>query len=160
MALGDNTKQAARGNGERGRKPYMVETTLDFATALSDKGSALAANDVIPVFEIKAGTLVLNAGAQIVEAANSTTLTLDIGTGVDADVFVDGFDGKSAADTYAQNPAVYQPVMAVADDAIDVKAATLTGTLSTGKVRVWAICMDCTAMGDGAADEVARDALA
>lgn len=157
MALGDNTTQAARGNGERGRKPYMVETILDFATALSDKGSALAANDVIPVIGLDAGTLVLNAGAQIVTAANSTTLTLDIGTGVDPDVFVDGFDGKSAADTFAQNPAVYQPVMAVAADNIDVKLATLTGTLSTGKVRVWAICMDCTAMGGRVADEVARD---
>ena len=71
MALGDNTKQAARGNGERGRKPYMVETTLDFATALSDKGSALAANDVIPVFEgtqsIIFGTFAIFAGIVVIK---------------------------------------------------------------------------------------------
>ena len=36
MALGDNTLQAARGNSQRGRNPYMVQTTFDFATALSD----------------------------------------------------------------------------------------------------------------------------
>ena len=38
MALGDNTLQAARGNSQRGRNPYMVQMELDFATALSDKG--------------------------------------------------------------------------------------------------------------------------
>ena len=43
MALGDNTLQAARGNSQRGRNPYMVQTELNFATALTDKGSALAA---------------------------------------------------------------------------------------------------------------------
>ena len=42
MALGDNTLQAARGNSQRGRNPYMVQMELDFATALTDKGSALA----------------------------------------------------------------------------------------------------------------------
>ena len=43
MALGDNTLQAARGNSQRGRNPYMVQMELNFATALSDKGGALAA---------------------------------------------------------------------------------------------------------------------
>ena len=33
MALGDNTLQAARGNSQRGRNPYMVQTELNFATA-------------------------------------------------------------------------------------------------------------------------------
>ena len=53
MGLGDNTLQAARGNSQRGRNPYMVEMELDFATALSDKGSALAAADVIRVIAVK-----------------------------------------------------------------------------------------------------------
>ena len=39
MALGDNTLQSARGaNANPGRKPYMVQTVLNLATALSDKG--------------------------------------------------------------------------------------------------------------------------
>lgn len=161
MALGDNTLQAARGNGERGRKPYLVQTVVNIATALSDKGSALAAADVIPAIAVKKGTCILNAGIEVDTAQTSATaLTLDLGTGVDADVFVDGFDGTSAAGVLAQNPAVYQPVMAVADDNIDLKIATLTGTLSTGKFRVWALCMDCTDTGDLAADEVDRDTLA
>ena len=159
MALGDNTLQAARGNGERGRKPYLVSTVVDFATALSDKGSALAANDVIPAIAVKKGTCIINAGIEVDTLQTAATaLTLDLGTGVDPDVFVDGFTATSAAaETYAQNAAAFQPVMCVADDNIDLKIATLTGTLSTGKYRVWAILMDCDDIGDMTAAEVARD---
>lgn len=161
MALGDNTLASARGNSQRGRNPYMVQTVLNLATALSDKGSALAAADVIPAIAVPKGTMILNAGIEVDTAITSASaLTLDLGTGVDADVFVDGFDGTSAAGVLSQNPAAYQPVMAVADDNIDVTIATLTGTLSTGKMRVWAVLMDCTDTGDMAANEVARDALA
>lgn len=161
MALGDNTLASARGNSQRGRNPYMVQTVLNLATALSDKGSALAAADVIPTIAVPKGTMILNAGIEVDTAITSASaLTLDLGTGVDADVFVDGFDGTSAAGVLSQNPAAYQPVMAVADDNIDVTIATLTGTLSTGKMRVWAVLMDCTDTGDMAANEVARDALA
>jgi len=161
MALGDNTLASARGNSQRGRNPYLVQTVLNLATALSDKGSALAAADVIPTIAVPKGTMILNAGIEVDTAITSASaLTLDLGTGVDPDVFVDGFDGTSAAGVVAQNPAAYQPVMAVADDNIDVKIATLTGTLSTGKMRVWAVLMDCTDMGDMAANEVDRDTLA
>ena len=35
MALGDNTLRSAAGNSQRGRNPFMVQTTLNWATALS-----------------------------------------------------------------------------------------------------------------------------
>jgi len=160
MALGDNTLASARGNTQRGRNPYMVQTTLNLATALSDKGSALAASDVIPVIAVAKGTMVLNAGIEVDTASDGSTFTVDLGM-VDADVFVDGFDATSAAAVVAQNPAAYQPVMAVADDNIDVTIATLSGgAVSSGKLRVWAVLMDCTDMGDMAANEVDRDTLA
>jgi hypothetical protein len=161
MALGDNTLQAARGNQNPGRNPYMVQTTLNWATALSDKGSALAASDVVPVIAVPKGTMVLNAGIEVATASDGSTFTVDLGM-VDADVFVDGFDATSAAAVVAQNPAAYQPVMAVANDNIDVTIATLSGgAVTSGKFRVWAILMDCTDMGnEGTADEVDRDLLA
>tara|TARA_R100001163_G_C5020042_1_gene163096 strand:+ start:473 stop:967 length:495 start_codon:yes stop_codon:yes gene_type:complete len=164
MALGDNTLQAARGNSQRGRNPYMVQTELNMATALSDKGSALAASDVIPVIAVKKGTMILNAGLEVVTATSAGTSTCDLGTGVDADAFVDGFDSASgtAAGTLSQNPAAFQPIMCVADDNIDLTLATQSGTaMTTGKLRIWAVLMDCTDMGsDMTANEVARDALA
>ena len=162
MALGDNTLQAARGaNATPGRSPYMVQTVLNLATALSDKGSALAASDVIPVIAVKKGTMILNAGIEVDTASDGSTFTVDLGM-VDADVFVDGFDGTSAAAVVAQNPAAYQPVMAVADDNIDLTIATLSGgAVTTGKMRIWAVLMDCTDRGnDGTAQEVDRDTLA
>ncbi len=160
MALGDNTLRSAAGNSQRGRNPYMVQTTLNWATALSDKGSALAAADVIPVIAVPKGTMVLNAGIEVDTATDGSTFTVDLGM-VDADVFVDGFDATSAAAVVAQNPAAYQPVMAVADDNIDVTIASLSGgAVTSGKFRVWAVLMECTDMGDKAANEVARDALA
>lgn len=163
MALGDNTLQAARGSaGNPGRKPYMVQTTLNLATALSDKGSALAAADIIPVIAVEKGTMILNAGIEVDTASDGSTLTVDLGTGADVDVFVDGFDGTSAAGVVAQNAAAFQPVMAVANDNIDVTIATLSGgAVATGKWRVWAVLMDCNDLGkDNTANEVARDYLA
>jgi len=161
MALGDNTLAAVRGVANRGRKPYLVQTTLNWATALSDKGSALAAADVVPVIAVAKGTMILNAGIEVDTATDGSTFTVDLGTGVDPDVFVDGFDATSAAAVVAQNPAVYQPVMAVADDNIDVTIATLSGgAVTEGKFRIWAVLMDCTDIGDMAADEVDRDTLA
>ena len=160
MALGDNTLRSAAGNSQRGRNPYMVQTTLNWATALSDKGSALAAADVIPVIAVPKGTMVLNAGIEVDTATDGSTFTVDLGM-VDADVFVDGFDATSAAAVVAQNPAAYQPVMAVADDNIDVTIASLSGgAVTSGKFRVWAVLMDCTDIGDLSANEVDRDTLA
>ena len=161
MALGDNTLQSARGNTQRGRNPYMVQTVLNLATALSDKGSTLAAADVIPVIAVPKGNMVLNAGIEVDTASDGSTFTVDLGM-VDADVFVDGFDATSAAAVVAQNPAAYQPVMAVANDNIDLTIASLSGgAVTTGKLRIWAVMMDCTDMGqDMTANEVDRDYLA
>tara|TARA_R110000851_G_scaffold269214_2_gene421882 strand:- start:51 stop:476 length:426 start_codon:yes stop_codon:yes gene_type:complete len=141
----------------------MVQTVVDFATALSDKGSALAANDIIPCISVPAGTLILNAGIQVDTVASSGTTTLDLGTGTDVDCFVDGFDADdgTAAGTFAQNAAAYQPILATAADTIDIKLATQSGTaLTTGKVRVFAVLMDVTDIGFGVATEAARDRLA
>ena len=157
MALGDNTLQTARGNSQRGRNPYMVQMELNLATALLDKGSALAASDVIPVIAVPKGIMVMNAGIEVVTASDGSTFTVDVGM-IDADVFVDGFDATSAAGVLSQNPAAYQPVMAVAADNIDVTIATLSGgAVTTGVFRVWAVLMDCTDEGDLTAQEVARD---
>ena len=160
MALGDNTLASARGNTQRGKGPYMVQTVLNLATALSDKGGALAAGDVIPVIAVKKGTMVMNAGIEVDTQSNGSTLTVDLGM-IAAEDFIDGFDGTSAAGVVAQNPAAYSPRMAVADDNIDLKLVTLSGgAVSTGKLRIWAVLMDCTDIGDMSANEVDRDTLA
>ena len=94
MALGDNTTSVARGMGSRGRQPYYIQHELNFATAVTDKGTALAANDVIPGLTIPANTVILHAGFEVTEAhaGTSTDTDFDFGiTGGDLDNFVDGF---------------------------------------------------------------------
>lgn len=113
---------------------------LDFAKALVAKGSALAAADVVEVIDLPAGSVVLHAGAFVKTVANSTTLTLGVGYGGSTSYWATALDGKAAVNTYSadQNPATTMLTFATADT-IDVIFSTLTGTLSTGKVVVYAL---------------------
>ena len=98
MALGDNTTSVARGNMARGRQPYMVQHEINFATAVTDKGTALLAGDVVVGLTVPAKTAILHAGFEVTEAhaGTSTDCTLDLGiTGGNLDNFVDGFDFDS-----------------------------------------------------------------
>lgn len=131
--------------------PYLVEIEIDFADALEEKGSALAAADVIEAINVPAGTLVLQSGIQTVEVDDATTLTLDLGvTGGDVDQWVDGYDQAAAAagdhatlvGDGAAGAGTGPFLLVTTADTIDVLFATLTGTLTVGKIRVWAILMD------------------
>jgi hypothetical protein len=154
----------ARGNHPRGRKPYMIQNTIDLAVATTSKGTALAASDVYQCLSIPAESVILHAGMEVttVLTGTSTDTGYDLGiTGGDVDNFVDGFDadGASAGD-YAPTPAAYAPVMVGAADTLDILVAAQTGTTLTGKIRVFATLMDVSDAGDMAANEVDRDTLA
>lgn len=163
MALGDNTLTAARGNSQRGRNPYFVQGTVNFATAASDKGSALAATDVIPAITVPANTVILFAGMEVTTAnvGGSSDVTLDMSTAA-GDIFVDGFDYDAASvGDYAASDADFRPVIVGGTaDNIDIKIATATTAPTGGAVRVWAILMDVDDSGDMGANEVDRDTLA
>ena len=128
----------------------VLSKDVDFADLLAEKGSALAAADVFEVLDIPAKCFVLAAGVNPVTAANSTTLTVDLGDGADTDRYVDGFNAAQTATdgvpitpttgaAYAQYAGQkYYP----AADTIDILFATLTGTLTSGVIRVWAIAID------------------
>jgi hypothetical protein len=146
-----------------GSVPYLVDKTINFATAATAKGEALAAADVIECISVPVNTVILNAGIEIttVLGGESNDTTFDLGvTGVDADVFVDGFDADAAAaGAYAQNAAAFQPVVIGATaDTIDLLIATATTAPTSGVARVWAVLMNVD--GRIAADEVDRDQLA
>jgi hypothetical protein len=145
-----------------GSVPYLVDVVVDFAAAATSKGSALAATDVIECISVPVNTCILNAGLEVITAAGgeSNDTTYDLGTGVDADVFVDGFDGDAAAaGAYAQNAAAFQPIVVGATaDTIDLTIATATTAPTSGKVRVWAVLMNVD--GRIATEEVDRDQLA
>lgn len=129
-----------------GAVPYLVDVTIDFAAAATAKGSALAAADVIECINVPANTLVLNAGFEVITVlgGESSDTALDLGvTGVDADVFVDGFDGDAAAaGAYAQNAAAFQPVVIGTADTIDLLIQAATTAPTSGELRVWAVLMN------------------
>jgi hypothetical protein len=159
-----NLTTAASGNTPRGRKPYMIQNTIDLAVATTSKGTALASADVYQCLNIPAESVILHAGMEVTTAltGTSTDTGYDLGiTGGDVDNFVDGFDadGASAGD-YAPTPAAYAPVMVGAADTLDILVAAQTGTTLTGKIRVFATLMDVSDAGDMAANEVDRDTLA
>ena len=145
-----------------GSVPYLVDMQMDFAAAATAKGSALAAADIIECINVPANTLILNAGFEVITVAGgeSSDNAWDLGvTGVDADVFVDGFDGDAAAaGAYAQNAAAFQPVVIATADTIDLLIQAATTAPTSGVLRVWAVLMDID--GRPIADSVDRDTLA
>jgi hypothetical protein len=147
------------GNTERTRSPYMVQKTID----LTAQAISCTAGDVVQCITIPANTRVLHAGFQVVESATMNTGTNATATlgAADADEFVTAFDIDGAADgAYAPSVTPSADVALATSDTLDLTFAGDGATFTAGKIRVYAIMMDLTDMGDNSADEVDRDLLA
>lgn len=153
----------ARGNDARGRKPYLIQNTLDIAAQIAVNGADYGAGDTETMLNVPKGTAILSAGIEVVTSATGTTGTVDLGfTGGVVDKYVDGLDIVGASDgDYGSTPATEaaQVMVTTADDTIDLKFVT-EDALTAGKLRVWAVCMDVSDIGVMDASEVDRDALA
>lgn len=126
---------------------------VDLAAAATAKGSALAVADVIEVLRLPAGTVILAAGAQKTAAMTGTSIdaTFDVGTGVDVDQYVDGWDYDAAAvGGYATPLGVQLAQVLTVSDTLDITIATQTGTITGGKVLVWAVVVDLNVEQRGA----------
>jgi len=145
-------------------KSGLIEAEINLLTASSEltaQGDGeLAAGDVITVFSLPAGTLIIAAGIEVTTlVTGSTALVLDLGTGDDDDQFLDGSDGTNPFDigssgsqkdvgTYSEPSASVtttlagMPKMLSAADTLDITVQGITGTLSAGVVRVWALIAD------------------
>lgn len=126
-----------------------VEATLDFAAAVTAKGSALATADIIEIIDLPANSVVLSAGWEKLTALTGTVsvLTADLGvTGVDVDAFVDGDDlFASAVGAFtAKALAGSEIVIGNTADTLDLVMLTQTGTVTGGTLRVWALIADIT----------------
>ena len=148
---------------------HMVRTIQEYLDidALIAAGNSISDGDVFQMLEIPAGTLVLNAGAEVMKAfTGSCTLDMDFGGGDD---IIDGADitstGFCAAGSNGQTNTVvgsaastYTQFISTADT-ID---CTIAGAAAaTGRLRVYATVIDCNDHGAvDKATEVDRDFLA
>ena len=143
---------------------YTIQATLDIDDMVA-KGYSGSDGDIFQLLEVPAGVLVINAGAEVMKAFNSSvTADIDFAAGDD---IVDGADvtstGFCAAGTNGQTNVIgtgsastYTQFMA-STDTIDVKLAGAAPT--TGRLRVYATIVDCNEQGAEPA-AAARDALA
>ena len=150
----------ARGNDARGRKPYLIQNTLDIAAQIVINGADYAAGDTETMLNVPKGTVILSAGVEVVTSASGTTATVDLGfTGGVVDKYVDGLDIIGASDgDFGSSPAAEaaQIMVATAADTIDLLFVT-EAALTAGKLRVWAVCMDVNDIGNVEPLEAARD---
>lgn len=121
---------------------FMISREINLADVVTTKGSAIAQSDVIEVLDIPANSVILFAGAKKTAAmtGTSTDVTLDIGiTGGDVDNFVDGwdFDGATVG-SHATPLGIQEPVVVSSADTLDILIVTQTGTITGGKVLVYA----------------------
>ena len=124
--------------------PYVVENTISWAAAVTAKGSALAAADVIEALQIPAQSIVLAAGFEVITAATgSCTVSLGV-TGVTAAAYVSAFavTSSATAGTYATPATAGYPIVTGAADTLDLLLVTETTTLSAGSIRVFAVIID------------------
>ena len=144
---------------------YMIEATLDIPKLIS-AGAFTAAgnNDVFELLTVPANTLVVAAGAEVISAFNGTTPTVDIdfAAGDDivdgGDVTATGFLAAGANGTVIGTSSPNYTQFVTTADTIDVKLA-VTGSTTTGKLRVFAVAVDCNSI-QKLTDEVDRDQLA
>jgi hypothetical protein len=124
--------------------PYVVENTINFASAVTAKGSALAAADVIEALQIPAQSIVLAAGFEVITAVTgSCTVSLGV-TGVTAAAYVSAFGVTSslAVGDYATPATAGYPIVTKSADTLDLLLVTETTTLSAGSIRVFAVIVD------------------
>ena len=148
---------------------HVVRTIQEYLDidALIAAGNTIADGDVFQMLEIPAGTLVLNAGAEVMKAfTGSCTLNMDFGGGDD---IIDGADitsaGFCAAGTNGQTNVVGTGSASTYTQFIgttDTIDCTIAGAAAaTGRLRVYATVIDCNDHGAvDKATEVDRDLLA
>ena len=142
MATFDKTgKGGTTGHPANGRTPYLVENTID----MSVSGFQPAANDIVQALDIPAESIVMNAGIEVLTASPSG-VTLDMGDGDTADIYVDGLDSTSTGYSAVHQDVLSTGKIYASADTIDIKVLGAQDT--SGKVRAWAVVCDISGIDE------------
>jgi hypothetical protein len=125
----------------------IIWKEIDLAAAATAKGSALAASDVIETVRVPANSVIVGGWAQKTAAFTGTVsvLTLSVGiTGVNATGYANAWDGFAATVGSYSTPGAVTPVIVstTGGDTVDILLASLTGTLTGGKILVAVLVAD------------------
>lgn len=124
-----------------------LEVELDFAKIVAARSAAsataLAAADTLQVLQIKAGTLLLAGGIEVVSAeTTNTTATFDLGCTGGSPLAANGLANDFASNALATTTTgLAAPVFFSAADTLDLLLNTAVP--ANAKVRVWALVVDC-----------------
>jgi len=142
MATFDKTgKGGTTGHPANGRTPYLVENTID----MSVSGFQPAAGDFVQALDIPAESIVMNAGIEVLTASPSS-VTLDMGDGDTADIYVDNLDSTSTGYSAVHQDVLSTGKIYASADTIDIKVLGAQDT--TGKVRAWAVVCDISGIDE------------
>lgn len=142
----------------------VIEAVLDIDNLVANNVTQTT-GDVYQLLEVPAGTFVLFAGAEVEKALDATTPTANIGFNA-GDTIIDGGDVSSTGflaagtngGTNDSDAGTFTQFVSTTDT-IDVTLA-YSGSLTEGRVRVYACVVDCNSAGADEATEVDRDQLA
>ena len=159
MATITATLANTHGSSARGRQPYYVQQIVDLtANSINPNG------DVVQCITVPANTKIIAAGFQVTSSATQNTgtdATAILGTAVDDNEYVAAFDIDGASDgAYAPCATPAGEVVITSADTLDLTLAGSGASFSAGKIRVYAVLMDVSDVGEMEADEVDRDQLA
>ena len=159
MATITATLANTHGSSSRGRQPYYVQQIVDLtANSINPNG------DVVQVLTVPANTKIIAAGFQVTKSATQNTgtnATAILGTAVDDNEYVAAFDIDGASDgAYAPCATPAGEVVITSADTLDLTLAGGGASFTAGEIRVYAVLMDVSDIGEMEADEVGRDQLA
>ena len=162
MATVSSLVVSARGVGNPSRSPYMVQPTLDFSHADID---ALSAGDIVQAITIPAYTCVLYAGAEMIESvqsgADGNTVNLGI-TDVDqyvaaVDIDDDASNLSSGLGYLTASAEAGVPFFLGSADTLDLELQATSTAPNAGKIRIFALLMDISPIGDETVNAFAAD---
>ena len=173
MATVSSLVVSARGSGNPKKSPYMVQTTLAFSNSAIN---SLSAGDIVQAITIPADTCVLYAGAEMIttvqSGADGNTVNLGLS---DVDQYIAGADIdddsailSSGVGYLTPASTASVPVLLGAADTLDLELQATSTAPNEGKIRIFALLMDISPIGNentahvaaGGAAEVDRDLLA
>ena len=159
MATITATLANTHGSSSRGRQPYYVQQIVDLtANSINPNG------DVVQCLTVPANTKIIAAGFQVTSSATQNTgtdATAILGTAVDDNEYVAAFDIDGASDgAYAPCATPAGEVVITSADTLDLTLAGGGASFTAGEIRVYAVLMDVSDVGEMEADEVDRDQLA